>query len=456
MSGGGKIKHATTKIFGSINSDITKITQDIYAKNLELAQTNRTLSLLRNIDILVLEPKIVFKELCDSICKQVSDSTGYTFCGLLIADPEDRHLHLAGSSFAVQKNYKRGDINQKSALILGDDVEVIQKNVVINGGDSHLVNAMSEYVRDALAGHTFETVVVARMSSKDNYLGFLILGRIPGQLDLSASDKIEIDRISGAVGIALENRLLYEENVRILKKLETSNKKLQALDEAKDEFISMASHQLRTPLTSVKGYLSMVLEGDVGKVSADQRQMLETAYTSSQRMVYLISDLLNVSRIQTGKFVIEPKDVYLPDVVADELKQIAETAKAKKISINYQKPNSFATVQLDETKIRQVIMNFADNAVYYTPVNGEITVELIEKDSSVEFLVHDNGIGVPKADQHKLFAKFFRAGNARKARPDGTGLGLFMAQKVIIASGGAIVFKSKEGQGSTFGFTVPK
>ena len=242
----------------------------------------------------------------------------------------------------------------------------------------------------------------------------------------------------------------------MLKELARSNQKLKALDEAKDEFISMASHQLRTPLTSIKGYISMILEGDAGDVPEQQKDMLKTAFTSAQRMVYLIADLLNVSRLQTGKFVIEPVDSYLPDIVTEELAQLKEAATAKQISLIYDKPTDFPRIKLDETKIRQVIMNFADNALYYTPAGGSVSIELNEKQRSVEFLVVDNGIGVPKAEQHKLFAKFYRAENARKARPDGTGLGLFMAQKVIIASGGSIIFRSQENKGSTFGFTFPK
>jgi signal transduction histidine kinase len=101
-------------------------------------------------------------------------------------------------------------------------------------------------------------------------------------------------------------------------------------------------------------------------------------------------------------------------------------------------------------------MNFTDNAIYYTPSGGKINVELKETAKSVEFTVKDSGIGVPKDQQHKLFTKFYRADNARKARPDGTGLGLFMAKKVIIAQGGSMIFESKEGKGSTFGFSFPK
>jgi len=101
-------------------------------------------------------------------------------------------------------------------------------------------------------------------------------------------------------------------------------------------------------------------------------------------------------------------------------------------------------------------MNFSDNAIHYTPKGGKITVELKQTEESVEFTVTDTGIGVPKADQHHMFTKFYRGSNARKARPDGTGLGIFMAKKVIIAQGGAIIFRSEEGKGSTFGFSFPR
>jgi signal transduction histidine kinase len=111
---------------------------------------------------------------------------------------------------------------------------------------------------------------------------------------------------------------------------------------------------------------------------------------------------------------------------------------------------------LDEMKTRQVIMNFIDNAIYYTPAGGHVTVELRDLPQSVELRVIDDGIGVPAGERHHLFSKFYRAHNAQRARPDGTGLGLFMAKKVIIAQGGALIFDSKEGEGSVFGFIFPK
>jgi signal transduction histidine kinase len=218
----------------------------------------------------------------------------------------------------------------------------------------------------------------------------------------------------------------------------------------------MSSHQLRTPLTSVKGYLSMVLDGDAGKITSLQRKLLNQSFVSAQRMVYLISDMLNVSRLRTGKFVIEPIPCNLASVVKEEIVQLNETIKGRNLKLIFDRPEHFPTVLLDETKLRQVIMNFIDNAVYYTPAGGQIKVVLKDDPNTIELTVTDTGIGVPYSEQFHLFSKFFRAKNAKRMRPDGTGLGLFMAKKVIIAQGGSIIFKSQEGKGSTFGFTFSK
>lgn len=298
-------------------------------------------------------------------------------------------------------------------------------------------------------------------------MGYIILGPRRSGNPYTRNDLRVIEIIVNELVIAIENSLRFEEiqnfnetlqaNVSdATRRLRRTNDKLQALDATKDEFISMASHQLRTPLTSVKGYLSMVLEGDVGKLNAQQKQLLTQSYTSAQRMVYLISDLLNLSRLSTGKFVIESVPTDLGEVVQGEIDQLHETAKSRDVTLHYDRPATFPKLLLDETKIHQVVMNFMDNAIYYTPAGGQVTVALRETATAVELTVHDTGIGVPRAEQHRLFTKFYRAGNARKARPDGTGLGLFMAKKVIAAQGGSIIFESAEGKGSTFGFRFSK
>jgi signal transduction histidine kinase len=309
--------------------------------------------------------------------------------------------------------------------------------------------------------------VITKLVVGDQTIGFLMLGSRRSGSRYSQRDIQLLETVADSIAIAAQNALRFEEisqfNVNLQKKvddatakIQRSNEKLQKLDEAKDDFISMASHQLRTPLTSVKGYISMMLEGDAGEINEQQMTFLDQAFMSSQRMVYIIADLLNVSRLKTGKFLIEPKPTYLPDIIESEINQLLETAKARELKLVFHKPKSFPTLNLDEVKTRQVIMNFMDNAIYYTPKGGKITLTLKDADGSIVFTVHDTGIGVPKQEVHHLFTKFYRAGNAKKARPDGTGLGLFMAKKVIVAQGGAIVFETEEGKGSTFGFTFPR
>ncbi len=305
--------------------------------------------------------------------------------------------------------------------------------------------------------------LVMPLITKNETIGYLVSGPKKSGNIFTQQDRGMLNIAANELAVALQNAQRFEEiqafNLTLqakvdeaTKELKKTNKKLLELDEAKDEFISMASHQLRTPLTSIKGYLSMLMEGDLGKVTKQQDQALKEAFTSSQRMVFLISDFLNVSRIKTGKFVIEPKEVNLAEMVSQELLQLREMAEAKQLKMVYDAPANFPMVLLDENKMHQVMMNMMDNAIYYTPNGGTITVQLYIDGKDVVFKVIDTGIGVPKAEQHKLFTKFFRAGNARKTRPDGTGLGLFMAQKVVVAQGGSIIFESEEGKGSTFGF----
>lgn len=327
---------------------------------------------------------------------------------------------------------------------------------------------------DMDAGHPlkplFEDGKVAlslRLKTQRQVVGYLLFGDKRSGSVYTPQDKRLLSIVANELAVAVQNALHFEEiqnfNLTLQAKvdeatrqLRKTNEKLQQLDETKDDFISMASHQLRTPLTSVKGYISMVLEGDAGSLNATQKKLLEQSFISSQRMVYLIADLLNVSRLKTGKFVIEPTPVNLAEVIAQEISQLEETAAARHLKLSYTKPKSFPTIMLDDTKTRQVIMNFIDNAIYYTPAGGHIEVSVTETPASVEFRVRDDGIGVPKHEQHHLFTKFYRAGNARKARPDGTGLGLFMAKKVVAAQGGAIIFDTQEGKGSTFGFVFSK
>lgn len=325
------------------------------------------------------------------------------------------------------------------------------------------IPGLDESVYKLLRSH--KIALVLKLKSDNEIRGLLCLGTHLTS-HFSNRDIKVLDTIADSLAIAIQNAVSVHE-VRELndtlqqridnatRELRRSNAQLQRLDEAKDEFISMASHQLRTPLTSIKGYLSMLIEGDLGEVTKDQKHVLNEAFISSERMVRLIGDFLNVSRLQTGKFVIEKHPVDLAQLVQRELEALESNAAARGMKFVYKKPKNIPKLELDENKIEQVVMNFSDNAIYYAKEKSTITVILKKVGEFVEFSVKDTGIGVPKTDQPHLFTKFYRASNARKARPDGTGVGLFLAKKVIDDHDGSIVFSSVEGKGSTFGFRLP-
>ncbi len=385
----------------------------------------------------------------------ISSNIKPEFCVFGLRETEHESQRIIGES---DKKFSKDDINFAKNFTPKMDHKVIVADY-LEAEDKELQSKMRRN----------DVAVLVRLTSDVNQegIGYIVLGDKKSGNPYNSQDIQALEIIANSMVIAIDNALRFEEiqkfNVTLEKKVEDATSKLQkandkliALDQTKDDFISMASHQLRTPLTSVKGYLSMVLEGDAGKVTPKQEKLLDQAFISSQRMVYLIADLLNVSRLRTGKFVIEPTEVDLAQIIQEEVNQLLETAQAKNLKLSYKMPKKFPPLMLDETKIRQVAMNFIDNAIYYTPSGGEIVVELKETPQTIEYTVKDSGIGVPKHEQHNLFTKFFRAKNARKARPDGTGLGLFMAKKVVVAQGGAVVFSSQEGKGSTFGFTFNK
>ncbi len=367
-----------------------------------------------------------------------------------------------GSNHALQGSFKQAKLDLSKFAKLKDILGRSEEDIIVLDE----LPQESEVLRDSLEELNIAVAIRLTTPHKDR-LGYLFIGQKRSGSAYTAQD-IEVIKIAvGELVVAIQNAFRFDEirrfNATLQEKIDTAtkelrqtNQRLRMLDQTKDDFISMASHQLRTPLTSVKGYVSMVLDGDAGKINELQKKLLNQSFLSSQRMVYLISDLLNVSRLRTGKFVIEPIATNLAEVIESEVEQLQETAKGRELTLTYHAPEHFPTLMVDENKLRQVIMNFIDNAIYYTPSGGTITINLVDKPQTIEFTVVDDGIGVPKPEQHHLFSKFYRAHNAKRARPDGTGLGLFMAKKVIIAQGGAVIFKSQEGKGSTFGFTFPK
>ena len=309
------------------------------------------------------------------------------------------------------------------------------------------------------------TKIVIPLLHQNQETGILFLGEHKS-LGYSSRDIEMLESIAGELAVSIRNSLSMEEINELNKSLQRrideatkelrfSNRQLQRLDEAKNEFISMASHQLRTPLTSIKGYLDMMLEGDLGKISPTQRAVLREAFSSSERMVRLINDFLNVSRLQTGKFTIDKQSVDIAQILRDEVSLLKVVADQRSVEMVLKIDKKIPSLAVDSEKIRQVMLNMIDNAIYYSNPHKKVVITLKSSGKMIEFSVKDSGIGVPKLEQANLFGKFFRGTNAKKRRPDGTGVGLFLAKKVILSHDGEMIFESEEGKGSTFGFKLP-
>ena len=227
------------------------------------------------------------------------------------------------------------------------------------------------------------------------------------------------------------------------------------IDRAKTEFVSLASHQLRTPLTTVSWYAEILASPDSGKLSKKQKEYLKEIYDGNKRMIDLVNALLNVSRIELGTFAIEPKEIKIEDIYRSVIKDLAPEIKQKKIKIEDNKDEKIGNLLLDEKLIRIVFQNLITNSVKYIGKKGVINIDLKKTAKNIEVSVADNGIGIPKAEQAKIFSKLFRASNAMTVDSKGTGLGLYIVKSIVEEAGGKIWFESEENHGTTFYFTIP-
>jgi signal transduction histidine kinase len=227
------------------------------------------------------------------------------------------------------------------------------------------------------------------------------------------------------------------------------------IDKLKSEFISIAAHQLRTPLSAIKWVIKMVLDGDAGKLNKEQKKLLFKGYQSNERIIGLVNDMLNVSRIEEGRFGYNFKKEDFVTLVKTALSNLESKIKTRNIKIVFNKPKEVPQVYMDRKKMDLVLQNLLENAVKYTPEYGTITITLEPGKNFLKVRVKDNGVGIPAQDQTKIFSKFFRATNVIRMQTEGSGLGLFIVKNIIKAHGGEITFTSEEGKGTEFVFTLP-
>ncbi len=312
-----------------------------------------------------------------------------------------------------------------------------------------------------------DAAVVIPLYLEQGLSGFVVVGPKKSGQPFLHDDLEFLEALAPQAAIALENARLYQESLefgerlkvevqRATAELEQANEQLTELDQAKSEFLSVASHQLYTPLTAIRGYLSMLTEGDFGALDTKQQPIIDIINKSAERLIDLIKNLLDISRIESGRFELNLEVVDLARMAKEIVQDLMPNAMSKDLKLLFHKPEQpIAPIIADRQRLRQVILNYVDNAIKYTE-KGHIDVRVIQRGKEVEFHVSDTGKGIDPKEISELFTKFTRTKEARKSRTQGSGLGLYVARQIIKEHHGEVLVTSPGlGKGSTFMVRLP-
>jgi len=227
------------------------------------------------------------------------------------------------------------------------------------------------------------------------------------------------------------------------------------VDKMRTEFVSLVAHQLRTPLTAVNWSMGMLKNGEFGKLSKKQSEVIESTLHNNDRLISLVNNILNITRIEGGKYLYETAMTDMREVVNSVIDSYDPEIRKRKIKIEFREPEYISQVMMDVEKMKIVVQNLIDNAIKYSHEAGKIIITLKSDDKNIIFNIQDVGIGIPKGQQENIFTKFFRSDNAVRVDPNGTGLGLYLTKNIINAHGGEIWFESEEDHGSSIYFSLP-
>ncbi|OGI26052.1 MAG: hypothetical protein A3J76_05610 [Candidatus Moranbacteria bacterium RBG_13_45_13] len=340
---------------------------------------------------------------------------------------------------------------------IGDGVFVVDSDlniVMVN----HVTEEVSGFSEKELVGRKYNSVLkfIFEDSGKVNDK-FIKEAISTGQTQEMANHILLLRKDGSKVPVADSAALLKDQKGKVIGCVVVFRDvtKEREVDKAKTEFVSLASHQLRTPLSTVNWYSEMLLAGDAGKLNEEQKKYLEEIYKGNKRMVELVSALLNVSRLELGTFSIEPEPVNLEKIARSVLKEIAPDVSQKKIKLVKNFSSDVPDIQADRSLTRMIFQNLLTNAVKYTPDGGTVTLDIGKKDNGILIRIQDTGYGIPQSQQDRIFSKFFRADNVRQRDSEGTGLGLYIVKSILDQTGGAIRFESAENKETVFYVTLP-
>ncbi len=433
----------------------------------ELQERNVSLQTLQNITKEVTRT-LDFSKAVQNIANSVATELGYLGAILVFLDDDGRTVRArAITETPLTKKAMRllphsfdkyySDLNDPRSNSLGHQV--------IRSGEIKITDSMADVLSPPLPRILASSIqkliglrsmVLVPIISESKTIGVIEIGLPKSMAEITPQEIATMQSMADELGIVSRNLTLFSQLRATNDQLEVANQHLQELDRAKSEFVSIASHQLRTPMTGIMGYLSMMTQGDFGKIKPEHQKILTDLLSESQRMIRLINQFLNVSKIEAGKFTYTKILVQLEDLVVREIKETTKAATDKGLKIVNKLPKKpLPKVMVDADKLQDVILNLIDNAIKYTD-KGTITVGAELVDNNMHFWVKDTGIGIKPQDATELFSKFVRGSGIAQIHPDGSGLGLFIAKSIIDAHGGRIWAESAgEGKGSTFQFTIP-
>ncbi|MBI3485522.1 HAMP domain-containing protein [Candidatus Daviesbacteria bacterium] len=366
----------------------------------------------------------------------------------------------------IEKNKQLAQKIKEIEIAKAKDEAIL--NSIIDGmivtdvnGNVMLINALAKQLL-GIAIHNVIGQSIFYLTQFYNEEGQIVAKKnFPLSISLTYGQKWETDVVVNLVDgkkriIRMSSTVIVENNARVggIVILRDITKEKE-VDRMKTEFISLASHQLRTPLSAIKWFTEMLIGGDAGELNSEQQEFAKNISDSTERMIQLVNSLLNISRIESGRIIIDPRLTDLKELVSGIINDLKAKTQEKKQNLIISVHDDLPKINLDPKLIGQVYMNLLTNAIKYTPTGGDIQVFISKKGDQIISQVSDTGYGIPKEEQSKIFQKFFRADNIVKIETDGTGLGLYLVKSIVESSGGKVWYQSEEGKGSTFWFSLP-
>jgi two-component system phosphate regulon sensor histidine kinase PhoR len=303
--------------------------------------------------------------------------------------------------------------------------------------------------------------------TKEEAIGFILGGNDSAYNQITKDDAELLSILANQISQALENARLYEEiwdshqqlEMRIKERtqeLARANEELIRLNKMKSDFVSAVSHELRTPLTSIKGYAAILIEGKLGEITPAIRERLEKINKHSDSLTKMVNDMLDISRIESGKVEMKFEKLEVKDVVDRVVDVITPQIKEKGLKLEIDVPAKISSMFADSTQIERVFVNLLSNAIKFTPSQGNIGIKAKEGDRFIEIEISDTGSGISEEELPRIFDEFFRCENPINREVKGTGLGLSLVKQIIEAHKGKIWVKSRLNEGTKFSFTLPK